>query len=124
MNDYSLPTKSDLPPGWEAGFPHPGNAVYLNRKRDLRILISVTDYDDNLWVHVSYSHGKRMPNQETTNYVKKHFIGDHLEAIAVYPPQSRHVNVHEFCLHLWAPLEDAGKTWPNFENDSALGRMI
>jgi hypothetical protein len=40
------------------------------------------------------------------------FIGDGRKAIQVFAPVAEHVNIHEFCLHLWHCLD--GDPLPDF----------
>ena len=114
--NYRLPTEEDLPPGWSRKLASPTDAAYYNTKRKLRVLLSIMDCGTRgEWVHVSYSHAKRTPNHDTTALVKKLFIGENREAISVFPPKSRYVNIMPHCLHLWAPLDPRDKRWPKFE---------
>jgi hypothetical protein len=55
------------------------------------------------WLHVSVSRRDRLPNWEEVARVKKVFIGEERAAVHVIPKSSDHVNLHEFCLHLWSP---------------------
>lgn len=57
------------------------------------------------WIHVSISRPDRLPEYQELAKVKKDFLGDELEAYQVFPKKSDHVNVHSFCLHLWAPVD-------------------
>lgn len=114
---YKLPTLEDLPPGWKRASQDPMIAAYMHAKRKLRVIVEVFHPRERgaQWIHVSYSHPKRTPNQDTTVLVKKLFIGENREAIAVFPPKSRYVNVHPHCLHLWSPLDPRERSWPKFE---------
>lgn len=66
------------------------------------VITSVLKYsDDKFWLHVSFANMERMPTYEEQCYFKRLFIGPEKKALAVFPPESEHVNDHEFCLHLW-----------------------
>jgi len=58
------------------------------------------------WLHVSVSRTDRLPSWEDLKAVKDRFIGRDREAIQVIPRSRDFVNVHPFCLHLWAPAGD------------------
>lgn len=114
--NYKLPTEEDLPPGWSRKLASPTDAAYYNTKRKLRVLLSIMQCGTTgEWIHLSYSHAKRTPNHDATALVKKLFIGDNREAIAVFPPKSSYVNIMPHCLHLWCPLDPRDKRWPRFE---------
>jgi hypothetical protein len=70
------------------------------------VIISGQIEDGKRWLHVSLSRKHRMPTYEDIALVKRAFIGDGLKAIMIFPERKYHVNLHSFCLHLWACLED------------------
>lgn len=112
---YALPIEEDLPPGWKANLASATQAAYLNKKRKLRVMLSVGSCGTiGEWIHVSYSHFNGTPSHVTTELVKNLFIGDNREAIAHFPIKSRYVE-QRFWLHLWAPLDPRDKRWPKFE---------
>lgn len=117
MSEYTAPTLNELPPGWKLIQVSKTDFDYYNPKRDLRVLLSIdTRHETNGdWLHVSYSHQKKIPNYDTTTYVRRHFIGESRECINVFPPKDRYVNIHPNCLHLWCPLDPRDITWPKFE---------
>lgn len=55
------------------------------------------------WEHVSVSTRKRMPNWTEMEWVKRRTLGD-VVAYQLHLPESQHINVHRFCLHIWRPL--------------------
>lgn len=83
-------------------------AAYLSHD-GLKVIRTVHDDnewgDNRIWMHVSYSRKDRIPSYEDSKRVLRAFVGDELEAYAVYPPKARWVNVHPHCLHFWIPLE-------------------
>lgn len=69
----------------------------------LRVLSSGTDYE-NGWEHVSVSLEKRCPTWDEMCFVKDRFWTAEECVVQFHPPKSQHVNYHEYCLHLWKPL--------------------
>lgn len=109
-------TKLVVPPthwGEEDPFEFPlgsGNfcaKIYVHRlinKMTVLRSISFMENGDN-WIHVSVSRPDRIPSWEEIAKVKSEFIGDELEAVHVIPKSSDHINVHAYCMHLWAPIK-------------------
>jgi hypothetical protein len=88
-------------------------ASWRNAKRGLVVILSVnTEADGKLWVHLSCSHARRTPTHEEMAMVKGIFLGDEIYAISVLRPKSMYVNIHPYCLHLWACLD--GHPLPEF----------
>lgn len=78
-------------------------AVYTDRS-GLRVIVSTSDFEDGReWMHISMSREARMPNYDDMKRAKAVFAED-CYAIQVFPPPSQHINIHQFCLHLWVPL--------------------
>lgn len=70
--------------------------------------------DGRRWHHVSTARADRMPTWDEVRAIKEAFIGDR-EAYIVFPPKARYVNLHRFCLHLWACLDaPEGAVLPDF----------
>lgn len=59
--------------------------------------------DGSIFIHVSTAHPHRLPSWEELKKVKDEFIGENVAAYHVLPAKKDFVNVHNFCLHLWAP---------------------
>lgn len=114
---YVFPTKADLPPGWRITYlPTPFFIEYVNTSTKLQVICSVAEHGDGYpWLHVSYGFHNRTPSHDIGVYVKRHFIGDDLEAISIFPPKSRWVSIHSHILHFWVPLDTEARTWPEFE---------
>lgn len=86
----------------------------------LRVIISGSTYDDGRrWLHLSVSRSDRVPDWEDLKRVKSRFFGDETTAVQVFPPNSRWVNVHPYCLHLWRCLD--GEPLPDFRE--RVGRV-
>jgi len=57
------------------------------------------------WDHVSVSCKKRCPTWAELELVKRTFFEDDETAMQLHVPPAEHINNHEFCLHLWRPLD-------------------
>lgn len=95
-----------LPAGWKQRVLEPG--AYLFRHRSgLAVILSVClERDGKRWLHVSCSYPDVLPSWDDLNAVKAIFVGRNRTAIQVLPPDANRVNVHPFCLHLWACLDE------------------
>jgi hypothetical protein len=78
------------------------------RRRDGLTVVETTapQKDGNEWLHISLSFPDHLPSYEDMKQVKAIFAGDENTALQIFPPKSRHVNIHEYCLHLWVCLTD------------------
>lgn len=56
------------------------------------------------WEHVSVSIPHRCPTWEEMDSVKRIFWRDDETVLQLHVPRNQHVNLHEFCLHLWRPI--------------------
>lgn len=77
----------------------------------LFILATAAEYDDGReWLHVSVSRKSRLPSYDELTRIKRDFIGDDKKAVLVLPEKEKHVNIHNYCLHLfysaYNPLPD------------------
>jgi hypothetical protein len=55
------------------------------------------------WDHVSVSRADRCPTWEEMHAVKAALFSPEECAVQYHPPQSRYVDCHPYCLHLWRP---------------------
>jgi len=58
------------------------------------------------WEHVSVSLKDRCPTWEEMCEIKELFFDKEDTVMQLHPPKSKYVNVHNYCLHLWRPLEE------------------
>ena len=73
----------------------------------LMIIASAAEYDDGRkWLHVSVSRKSRVPNYDELTRIKRDFIGDDKKAVLVLPEKKNHVNIHDYCLHLFYSAEN------------------
>lgn len=101
-----------LPDGWR--IVQPWGDGYAYQLRDgLRVICSTAEYEGREWMHVSMSRKDRLPSYNDMKHVKEVLIGNQRWAAQLFPPACDHVNIHEFCLHLWCPLTGS-LPWPNF----------
>ena len=78
------------------------------------VIISGSWEDGEKWLHVSLARKHKMPSYEDIAIVKRAFIGDDKKAIMVFPERKYHVNIHNFCLHLWHCVD--GDELPEFSH--------
>lgn len=98
--------------------PFPGQKLFV-RFNGLRVIVTIAKYEDgNVWRHISMSHPNKLPSYKEMCICKKAFCGDDKKVIQVFPPKSEHVNIHEFCLHLYCNL--TGDNLPDFTMGSGM----
>lgn len=85
-----------------------------------RVVVTVGAHDGRWWLHVSVSRAKYIPSYEDLADVKRAFVGPLHQALQLFPAAARHVNIHAFCLHLWACLEPDGDGLPDFGQDGTI----
>jgi len=94
-------------------------SAWANKSLGLIVIESVNkEQDGKLWKHVSLSRRSRLPSYEDMKLVKDKFIGEDKLAIQIFVPKSEHVNIHEYCLHLWCCLDE--NVLPDFTNGSGM----
>lgn len=57
------------------------------------------------WEHVSVSLKSRNPNWQEMCFVKNLCWREDEMVLQFHPPESKYVNVHPHCLHLWRPQD-------------------
>src|SRR6478609_2204141 len=110
------PLVGEAPKGWELLHEWGSGFAYRQTVGGLRVIVdSESKEDGRTWIHVSVSRKDWTPSHEDMSLVKEAFIGPDRYAYSVWAPTSLHVNIHSFCLHLWALLESPdGKVLPEF----------
>lgn len=97
---------------WDVGIPN-GCALREVRKRVLALMmrddglalgVSAGLIGEDPWIHASCSRACEVPSYDDLVYLKSAFFGKRKGAVIVLPEESRHVNIHPFCLHLYGPL--------------------
>jgi len=101
-----------LPPQWELTDHACDGAAYMRQDGMCVIISAAREQDNKYWLHVSCSYKNRLPSWGELKEVKSLFIGKEKTAIQMLPPDSKYVNIHPYCLHLWHCLD--GSTLPDF----------
>ena len=87
-----------------------GAFVIIRAGRSYYVIIS----DEGGWDHVSISSDKRTPSWETMCWIKDLFFDEDETVIQLHPPKSKHINLHDHCLHLWRNQSEEFKLPPTF----------
>ena len=77
----------------------PGSWVIAVRIADIMVVAS----NGGGWDHVSVSLSYRTPIYDEMKAIKRLFFLDHEWAMELHAPVLNHVNVHQYCLHMWRP---------------------
>lgn len=78
------------------------------------IMSGAIEADGNRWIHVSVSHKRRMPRWQELALLKDWLIGEERNVVQVMPRRSQWVNLHENCLHMFAPVDPSDYPLPDF----------
>jgi len=114
-----------LPPNWkrlaEARIPKELEGMACYECEDGRfVVLSAGLWEGRWWLHVSVSRKREIPSYWDLADLKEIFIGPELQALQVFARAGRHVNIHPYCLHLWACLEPEGDGLPDFGKYGAI----
>lgn len=102
-----------LPPNWEIVSKVEDGACFRNFYKKMIVIVSCSkELDGKNWLHVSCSRSTRLPAWEELSEVKEIFIGANKTALQLLPAKDKHVNIHNYCLHLWHCLD--GDVTPDF----------
>lgn len=96
--------------------PHPfwpqtdkaGVFKILINGRSFYVVASVDDAgQEGVWEHISVApkNQKRCPTWEEMAAIKDMFFEPEEEAVTFYPKRSKYVNLLEYCLHIWRPVD-------------------
>lgn len=77
------------------------NGVFVIKHMGLQIVAS----SGGGWEHVSVSRRSRMPTYEDMCWTKDQFWSADQTVMQLHVPREDHVNCHEYCLHLWRPID-------------------
>jgi len=69
----------------------------------LRVGQPIPPEEMTCWDHVSISREDRTPTWAEMCYIKDMFFEPTECVMQLHPPRSEHINVHDYCLHLWRP---------------------
>lgn len=99
-----IPDYAKVPAGWILMERRLDGAAYRRFPTGKCIAVIASDaveQDGRRWVHLSMSHPDHLPTWREVVAVRNAFLGPETRCIQIVPPASSHVNIHEFCLHLW-----------------------
>jgi len=85
--------------GYECGDSQ--NGALMIKPRGLKVIFS-NGLD---WEHVSVSRRGRTPTYEDMDEIKCDFWSNDLCVMQLHVLASDHVNCHDYCLHLWRPID-------------------
>ena len=88
-------------------------SMYTNALTGQRVILSLEEHEGRKWLHCSTSFPDRLPTWPELRDAKDLFIGREVEAVQILPPEKEYVNVHPYCLHLWAHA-DKSRALPDF----------
>lgn len=95
-----------VPAPWRLVSEGEDGNLYVLPNRQASVIISVArEQDGRLWLHASMGRRDRLPTWDELAAMKAWAIGTDRYAYQVLPPASKHVNIHPYVLHLWAPLD-------------------
>ena len=94
------------------GMGEGNNGFFSFKKNNIRFYCQSSDGEG--WEHVSVSLSvKRCPDWEEMCMIKNMFWDDEDCVVQYHPPKSDWVSMHQFCLHLWRPVEGDVKRPPS-----------
>jgi hypothetical protein len=78
------------------------------------VIVSQSRHDDGVeWIHASIAWQDHTPTYEDLTVLKAGVFGDRREAYQIFPPADRHINIHQFALHLYGRA-DGARVLPDF----------
>lgn len=102
--------RSTPPKGWRAL----KEGVLVDRvvayeRLDIVVIESIDKMNDGQrWHHLSVSRHDKLPTWKELRRVRDAFLGEETEAIHAIPNKADYVNVHKYCMHVWALVETPG----------------
>jgi len=105
--------------GWELveqredGFMAVGK---INLKKYSVISSVSRESDGNLWHHISVASPSVMPDYRVMKYIKANFMRADRDAMEIHAKVENHVNIHNYCRHLWCCLDK--EVLPDFTHGS------
>lgn len=66
-------------------------------------ILRVIATSDGGWDHVSVSVKSRCPTWDEMEWVKRCFFFAEEACMQLHVPESDHINIHPYCLHIWRP---------------------
>jgi hypothetical protein len=87
-------------------FKREGMSLGFSARPLQTVILSGGYRDDVPWLHVSTAWSNRLPSFEELREVREVFFDDALVAVQVFPPKAEYINVHPYCLHLYARADE------------------
>lgn len=110
--DWTIPLP---PPGWTLVDVRGGVlARFIRSDRRMSLLASAGEHHGTAYIHASVARAKKLPTYGDLCFAKEWIFGPHRYAAQVFPAEREHVNIHEFCLHLWGTLDESEWPLPRF----------
>lgn len=107
-----------IPPLWRMDQRNADGWRFVNRVAQLSVILSgAVEQDGKRWLHLSMASPDRLPTWDELRAVKDWAIGVDTYAVQVLPPRERYVNIHPYCLHLFACVD--GHPLPDFTRGGA-----
>jgi len=81
------------------------NLIYeTESKRKIKLFVIASD--GYSWEHVSVTvkNKKRCPTWSEMCFIKSLFWDDYDMVIQYHPPKSEYISYHDYCLHMWRPM--------------------
>lgn len=103
-----------LPKSWTEKARAADGRAFSSQNGLLVIASGAEELDGREWIHLSVSRRNRLPSWSDLVLVKTLFLGAERNAYQALPDHRRHVNIHRFCLHLWATREEIDNPMPDF----------
>jgi len=100
LNKYRIPLHGDWGDnkGGAFVFDLPPNKERKELEwRRLRVVASA----DEGWDHVSVSLEHRTPTWDEMEFIRKRFFEPNETVVQFHVPESKHINCHPYCLHMW-----------------------
>lgn len=92
----------DPPKEWARKYGRHKGEIWFFHANGLRVCVDYATKPDGLaWVHVSFSRADKLPSYDDMCLVKRDMIGASRWAIQYLAAEENHVNIHQYCLHLW-----------------------
>jgi hypothetical protein len=77
--------------------------IYKRPRSNTRVHLRVIASHGMGWDHVSVSLPNRCPTWEEMSFIKHLFFKPDEVVMQLHVAQAAHINVHNYCLHLWRP---------------------
>ena len=106
-----MPRFMRCPKGWRRedathmpSYPGSISVFWFRTPCDLLVCAALEEEaSSRQWLHLSFSRADRMPDYADLQLVRRELIGTDRLSVQFFPAAEEYVNLHNFCLHLWAP---------------------